>query len=213
MLFSTRQRILFMGDSITDCGRRDPANQPLGSGYVKLAANLIDARYGHLELTYINHGIGGNTAADLSARWQKECLDLNADWISILVGINDAHSFMNGNEKCNPENFRKTYQNLIQQVVEKSSAKIILWHPFYFVTPQSCLPKVADVIGQYIESVNSLASEFNGRITGVISTQELFAKSAQSRWIEFWIPEGVHPNSAGHAVMACEFLKFVGWEN
>jgi hypothetical protein len=34
------QTVVFIGDSITDCGRRDVA-APLGNGYVKFIADLI----------------------------------------------------------------------------------------------------------------------------------------------------------------------------
>ena len=40
--FEQHQKILFIGDSITDCGRRD-ANAPFGSGYVNLVRALVTA--------------------------------------------------------------------------------------------------------------------------------------------------------------------------
>ncbi len=62
------QRVLFTGDSITDCGRRQDPNAPLGGGYVKLATDLMYARYAGHQLTFVNTGIGGNTVDDLTGR-------------------------------------------------------------------------------------------------------------------------------------------------
>jgi len=211
MLFSAKDRILFIGDSITDSGRR-MEHAPLGNGYVNFIANMIDARYAELELTYFNRGIGGNTTLDLQARWQEDCLDLNCNWVSILVGINDAHRFVQGTADLPPDKYRQIYRALLQQVVEQTPARLILWEPFYFVTPSSTTPKVAEIIADYIAAVNELADEFPDRTVGVIPTQEAFARASQHRWIDFWIPEGVHPSVAGHSFMACEFLKFIGWE-
>jgi len=39
-LIQDTQTVVFTGDSITDCGRRDVA-APLGNGYVKIAVDLI----------------------------------------------------------------------------------------------------------------------------------------------------------------------------
>ena len=38
-------RVLFIGDSITDCGRRNEASAPFGAGYVRMAVNMITAKY------------------------------------------------------------------------------------------------------------------------------------------------------------------------
>jgi len=43
-LLQDGQTVVFIGDSITDCGRRDVA-APLGNGYVRFIAELITIRY------------------------------------------------------------------------------------------------------------------------------------------------------------------------
>jgi len=41
--FQENQMVLFIGDSIADCGRRERAYRPLGCGYVHFAANFLPA--------------------------------------------------------------------------------------------------------------------------------------------------------------------------
>src|SRR6187549_3063833 len=86
--------VLFQGDSITDAGRdrlNPDANDPgaLGDGYAFLAAcRLLAASPQESTLVY-NRGISGNQVPDLQARWQRDCVELGPELVSILIGIND----------------------------------------------------------------------------------------------------------------------------
>ena len=98
MIFSANQRIVFIGDSITDCGRRDDA-APFGRGYVSMVRNLLGARYPELHLTVLNRGVSGNTVRDLAARWEHDVIDERPDWLSVEIGINDVwRTFRPGRE-------------------------------------------------------------------------------------------------------------------
>ena len=84
--------ILFQGDSITDAGRNkggeDNANDSaaLGKGYVYLiAAQLLADRSGD-NLKVYNRGISGNKVFQLANRWDEDCLQLQPDLLSILMG-------------------------------------------------------------------------------------------------------------------------------
>src|SRR5262245_48300893 len=92
-------RILFQGDSITDAGRdrtRREVNdgQALGRGYAYLASARLLADHPRLGLMLWNRGISGNRVPDLLARWQEDCIDLQPNLVSILIGVNDLwHKF------------------------------------------------------------------------------------------------------------------------
>ena len=47
MILRTGQRVVFIGDSITDCGRRDAA-RALRPGYVSLVRAFVAARHPEL---------------------------------------------------------------------------------------------------------------------------------------------------------------------
>ena len=51
LLFKNGQTIVFIGDSITDAGRRDQFF-PYGNGYMKMAIDLLTARYPEKSFTY-----------------------------------------------------------------------------------------------------------------------------------------------------------------
>ena len=80
--------MLFNGDSITDCGRRDRA-VPLGDGYVSIFTELATARYPERNIDWVNMGIGGNRTTHLRERWQTDVIDQRPDRLYIKIGIND----------------------------------------------------------------------------------------------------------------------------
>jgi len=47
------------------------------------------ARYPELGLEIINQGIGGNTILDLDRRWEEDVVQVQPNWLSIKIGIND----------------------------------------------------------------------------------------------------------------------------
>ena len=69
-------KILFQGDSITDCGRNRENYHDLGAGYPKYAAELIAKAYPETEFEFINLGISGNQTKDLVERLQSDFIDI-----------------------------------------------------------------------------------------------------------------------------------------
>jgi lysophospholipase L1-like esterase len=101
-IFKKGNTILFQGDSITDAGRekeKELPNNPksFGSGYAFLAASALLNALPEKNLTIYNRGISGNKVFQLANRWDKDCLDLKPDVLSILIGVNDYWHKRNGN--------------------------------------------------------------------------------------------------------------------
>ena len=123
------QSILFIGDSITDCGRRDSA-APLGNGYVRLFSELVMAYYPERDLRYINAGIGGNRITDLRDRWEEDALAHKPDWLSIKIGINDLHSYLRGDPGgVSPELYAEIYDQLLHETAKGLDCPIVLMVP------------------------------------------------------------------------------------
>ena len=68
MLIDASDRILFTGDSITDCGRVRENAEHLGFGYAAWTAAHLQARLASPQLKIFNRGISGNRACDLLQR-------------------------------------------------------------------------------------------------------------------------------------------------
>ena len=118
-----KKRILFIGDSITDCGREYNDSKDLGNGYPLLVAKRLSTQFPTIEFDVLNKGINGNKIADLRARFDTDCLALEPDIVSILIGINDTWHNVNDPTTFATEQsmamFEKDYRYLIENCWRK----------------------------------------------------------------------------------------------
>ena len=205
------QTVIFIGDSITDCGRRGEA-RPFGNGYVQCVIDLITARYPQRRITYNNKGVSGDTSVGLHARWGDDVIALDADWVSVLIGINDLHRrFSPGAEDVPPQRYEQAYRAFLAQTAAETEAHLILMDPFYVSSEtrrESPRAEALDGLGEYIEVVHELADEFD---TLHVPLHEVFQKQLQFRPADLFGAEPVHPNQFGHTVIAEAWLSAVGW--
>ena len=212
MLIQPNSRFLFIGDSITDCGRRRPVgqgdfDQALGNGYVSLVDAALSAVYPDYAIEIINMGISGDTIHDLKYRWTNDVLDLKPDWLSILIGINDVWQHINQlwqSDVHDPvERFAETLDDLVGQV-RPGIKGLILMTP-YFLEPDPLEPMrammdnfgaaVGEVAARHEAVLVDSQAEFNPVISNVDPLQ-----LAMDR---------VHINLTGHMVLARGILREV----
>lgn len=208
MVFDTAQRILFIGDSITDCGRRGEY-APYGNGYVSLVRALLLARYPALEISFENRGIGGNTVRDLADRWERDVLRERPDWLSVMIGINDVWRLFGGNshEAVPLTEYEETLRQLLDQTQAHTDARLILLEP-YMIEPDPDHP-MRSQMDRYGAVVRSLAVE---RGAVLVRTQSAFDEALRQTSPQDWADDQIHPNLPGHTVIALAFLRAVGFE-
>ena len=201
-------KIVFIGDSITDCGRRDPQFGGLGNhGYVRAFSELLTIREPEKSVEILNRGIGGNTIADLRDRWNEDVLLQAPDFLSVKIGINDLHrvkSDETNNNHLKPEGFKKIYSYLLKITKEKlPNCQLLLISPFYIslddVIEDSHRAEVLRRLPAYVNAVRELSEEFD---TDFIDTQALFMKQLIHQHPDIYCQEPVHPNSTGHLLIA-----------
>ena len=208
LLFQSGDKVLFIGDSITDCGRRGD-HAPFGHGYVCKITELITAKYPEREITYVNKGIGGDIVEGLENRWDTDVIDEKPDWISVKIGINNASRQL-GQDISNEEYlpiWEACYRRILTRVKTELNAPLFLFEIFYIEEDvENPRPLAVDA---YNESIHKLAEEFDARL---IRTNEAFDSAVAARPGALWTTrDGVHPNAEGHTLMALEFLKQAGW--
>lgn len=209
--------ILFQGDSITDAGReRDLAKLPadnlqigLGNGYAWLAASQLLVERPTDKLRVLNRGISGDTLAQLDARWQSDCLDLQPDVLSILVGVND-FGIWREQESVSIESltadFEKRYLELIGRTrAALPSVRIVLLEPFLLragKVDESWLPDF-NVFRPAVARVAAVTH------SAFVPVQAMFDIAINIAPAERWAGDGVHPTLDGAALMAGEWLRAV----
>jgi lysophospholipase L1-like esterase len=201
------QTILFIGDSITDCGRRGDA-APLGSGYVNFFSQLVMAYYPERDIKYINTGIGGNRITNLRDRWEEDAIAHNPDWLSIKIGINDLHSHLRGDPGgVNPDLYAEIYDQLLDETTKRLDCQLMLIEPFYMSrddSGQSFQSQVLEILPDYLETVHRMSEKYN---TKLVRTHDMFQQQLKYRDSSTYCQEPVHPNSLGHLLIAVEVLK------
>lgn len=209
MAFKENDIILFIGDSITDCGRNyaDPAS--LGVGYALMAAARLGLQDPQKKLTFINRGISGNRAIDLQQRWDKDCLELNPTWVSIYIGINDTWRFYDSGQETTAAEFEAIYRDLIERTKESTGARLVLVEPFVLPVPEDRKGWRQD-LDPKIHVVRELAREYGALL---VPLDGLFAAASAKAEPAYWAGDGVHPSPAGHALIADAWLRTVGAMN
>ncbi len=205
-------RFLFQGDSITDGnrGRNADPNHILGHGYCFSVASKIGAAFPDRNLQFFNKGISGNTVIDLANRWQQDTLEIKPDVLSLLIGINDVHAFINKkNDATSLTNFEQQYRKLLTSCLAQNKEMLfVLGLPFCVPTgsrknefDQWHTPTI-----ERAEIVQSIAKDFNAVL---IDYPQMFAQAQKKAPLDYWIWDGIHPTVFGHELMAREWMKQV----
>jgi lysophospholipase L1-like esterase len=197
--------VLFQGDSITDAGRNKEDQgfntaKILGTGYAVLAAADLLNEYASLELKIFNRGISGNKVYQLAERWDKDCLDLKPDVLSILIGVNDFWHKLNGNYNGTVEIYKKDFIALLERTKKVlPNVKLIIGEPF-------AVPDIKAVDGKwypefyaYQQAAREVATLFGADL---IPYQKIFDEAKKQAPGVYWTGDGVHPTLAGAQLMA-----------
>jgi acyl-CoA thioesterase-1 len=193
--------ILFIGDSVTDCGRRDDADRNLGDGYVRLISEAFEA--GGTPATVVNRGINGNRVRDLVARWEKDCLALAPTLVSVLIGVNDTWRRYDDNDPTSVEEFEEQYRALLTALPPREEMALVLVEPFLLPVSVS-KEKWRDDLDPKIAVVRSLATEFGAVL--VPADEYLNEFDVDPREIA---ADGVHPTQLGHQLLAKLWLDTI----
>ncbi|MCA0757823.1 SGNH/GDSL hydrolase family protein [Paenibacillus sp. N4] len=214
MLLEPKSKLVMIGDSITDCERARPYGEGLfgaiGKGYVSLVDALLTAAYPELGIRVVNMGTSGNTVRDLSARWQSDVLDLKPDWLSVMIGINDVWRQYDLPAQTEQHVYIEEYEQTLEQLIARTRPQLqglVLMTPFY-IEPNGADP-MRSTMDQYGKVVKSLAAKYDARF---VDTQAAFNRVMAHIYPATLAWDRVHPNMAGHAVLARAFLQAVGYD-
>lgn len=204
-------KLLMIGDSITDCNRSRPIGEApfggLGQGYVALVEALLTEGYPDSKIRVVNMGTSGETVRDLAARWETDVLLQQPDWVSVLIGINDVwrqfDSPLLPEKHVYLEEYEATLESLVQRTLPKV-AGLVLCTPFFLESNlDDPMRKVMDL---YSREVKRIADSYG---TLFVDTQAAFDGMMKHMYGGTLAWDRVHPNLAGHMVIAKAFLAAV----
>jgi lysophospholipase L1-like esterase len=213
MIIDPGSKLLFIGDSVTDCGRAQPVGEGLGDalgrGYVSLVDALLGAAHPEWGIRVVNVGSSGNTVRDLKARWQRDVLDLRPDWLSVMIGINDVWRQFDMPRKPEAGVALDVYEATLREIVTDIRPRLkglVLMTPFY-IEPNAT-DRMRARMDEYGDVVRRLAIEQDAVF---VDTQSAFAPVLEKYHSSAIAWDRVHPNHIGHMVLARAFLNAVGF--
>src|SRR5690625_8047432 len=106
MVFKMGEKILLIGDSITEDGRFDDPKD-IGVGYVRLIHDYINENLSDLQVDVVNRGVGGDRVTNLADRWETDVISEDPDWVSVSIGINDVWRQLDNPDKIGRASCRK----------------------------------------------------------------------------------------------------------
>ena len=190
---------IFIGDSVTDCGR--DIEPPYGDGYVREIA-----RSGKLAGKIINVGISGHRLVDLEKRWQVDVLDHKPTLVSIAIGINDTWRRYDDNDPTSTQDFRDQYHRVLTLTRQTCNPQFVLCEPF-LLSVRKEMNTWREDLNPKIDVVHAMAKEFSAVLVPFdsylnnLATRVPMAESAD---------DGIHPTFFGHSEMAKLWLSTVG---
>lgn len=218
MQIEANQKLLFIGDSITDCGRAQPIGEgrgeATGRGYVSQVEALIGAVYPERKIRVVNMGTSGHTVRNLAARWQNDVLHQTPDWLSIMIGINDVWRQFDSPRQPDSHVYAEEYERTLRELVTMTRPQVkglVLMTPFYIEpNPQDAMRARMDEYGAIVKKI---ANETAGAI--FVDTQAAFNAALPHYYPATVAWDRVHPSPTGHMVIARAFLNAVGfdWNN
>jgi lysophospholipase L1-like esterase len=179
------RRVVFFGDSITD--------------------NWSKAGYGGFfpGRPYVNRGIGGQTTAQMLLRFRPDVIDLQPDVVVILAGTND----IAGN--AGPVSLETVEQNLatMAELAKLHGIRVVL---------ASLLPVSDDKRDAEGRPLLRTQDRPTAKLRGLNAWMEDYARRNGHVYLDYYSAaadasgllkpdlngDGLHPNSAGYAVMA-----------
>lgn len=201
-------KILFQGDSITDCGRNtsNGSTISIGQSYPMLIDGRLSVDYPG-KFVFENYGISGNRIVDVYARIKKDCWNREPDVLSILIGINDVwHEVGESRNGVDAERFYNVYRMLVADTLKRfPNMDMILMEPFVL--------KASATVDNWeyfntetklrAEAVKQIAGEFNKVF---LPLQDKFDEAMKICPAAYWAADGVHPTPAGHQLIADQWI-------
>ncbi|OCX52899.1 lysophospholipase [Mucilaginibacter sp. PPCGB 2223] len=204
--------ILFQGDSITDAGRNKTdikANTLAywGSGYAMIAGSHLLKAYPGKKLQIFNTGISGNKVYQLADRWDKDCLAIKPNVLSILVGVNDFWHTLTSGYTGTIDTYRTDYKKLLDRTKQAlPDVKLIIGEPFAVKDVKAVTDKWYPAFNDFRAAAKEIAESYDAAF---IPYQSIFDKAVQVAPGNYWTNDGVHPSAAGITLMAEAWLETV----
>lgn len=200
------KRILFQGDSITDCSRNRNDFYEMGRGYPNFVKGALGLEHPD-EYEFINRGNSGDRVVDLYERIAGDFIALRPDYLSIYIGVNDAWRLIDRDTGIDTATFERVYTALIDEIrAACPDVKIIIIAPFVVEGTATCntdefpdrWERFKEYVAEKAEASRRLAEKYG---FAFIELQPVFDEACTKAPASYWTVDGVHPTACGHEII------------
>ncbi|MGL4737285.1 MAG: SGNH/GDSL hydrolase family protein [Cellulosilyticaceae bacterium] len=214
MLIEKNSTWIMIGDSVTDCGRKQPEGEdiscfsgPWGNGYVELVRGYLGAFHPGVGVRVINKGTSGHQAKDLVARWEEDVLAYKPEWVSIMIGINDVWRVFDAPHIKSLHGNVTDYEKYMREMIERTlpiTKNIIVMTPYFIES--NLVDPMRQEMDAYGRVCTRLAKEYQ---LYFVDTQAAFDKVLEDTHPMTICWDRIHPNVIGHTLLAHKILEVI----
>lgn len=214
MQLQDKEKIVFAGDSVTDCGRKRPVGEGryegMGDGYVRQIDTILNVCYPEMLFRIINMGISGNTSRDLLNRFDDDVLALCPTRVVILIGINDVWRHFDEpslmSNLIDKAEYRQNVEKMLDKCV-KNDIKVSCMTP-YFMELNKDDPMRA-MTDEFRAELLTLCRE---KTVPCVDLQAAFDEYLRFRHPAYIMWDRVHPGNIGGMIIAREYLRSIDFD-
>lgn len=189
-------RVVFLGDSITA--------QRL---YTKYVEEYFTTAHPDMKVTFVNAGLGGDRSSAALNRVQKDVVEQKPTVVTICFGMNDA-AYRPTVDMKGLETFKDGLSKLISTIRSQTNARVVL------LTTTCVDDKGHDrlkgyniTLTRFVAETKKIAAKEGVPVIDLYRPLRAALANGQRTDKAFTlVPDGVHPNEAGHQVMARTIL-------
>ena len=204
MIINKHDTVIFLGDSVTDCGRDRNEELSFGAGYANMVNSAFRVLHPELLVRFINKGVGGDQSSHILNRLQTDVLDLHPDIVMLCIGINDvlrSYYCPCTGTGVSAEEYQANMEEIIRRVLD-SGAKLLLMTP-YIVDTNPYEPMRTKMIA-FGDICKALSKKYAVELLDMQSVFEtLISQGIYSYELSY---DRIHPSHMGHVAITKEIL-------
>lgn len=179
-----RLTIGFIGGSIT----QGSLSSTPRTCYAYLVYNWWRKKFPQAEFLYVNAGVGGTTSQYGAARAEEDLLYHNPDFVIVEFSVNDE----------NNDHFAETYEGLVRKIYRSGSEPaLLLLHNVRYDNGENAQEEHGKIGGAYeLPSISMKEAVYGKVASGEVPIRSI-------------TPDDLHPNDAGHELVAETVIKFL----
>ena len=204
--------VMFTGDSITDVGRARPVGDRagnLGDSYVANIFVQMWAKDPEADVKIMNTATSGDTSRMLRARFESEVLAYPADYLFIMIGVNDCwreyEDPIYAHAAPSVDEYRENMEYMIKGALDIGEKPVLVSPYFLELYREDPMRAKCDKLN---EVLRELAKKYSLHYIDVQSVFDDYISKVSSYVVS---GDRVHPKAIGKQVIAKTIMESPAW--